>query len=152
MFSGKTEELIRRVRRAYYSKKSVIVFKHALDIRYKKSRVTSHNGISIRSKIVHGARDILKKVNARTQIVAIDEAMWFGTDLIEVVSKLVSDGKRVIVSGLSVTFTKEPFEPIPTLMALADKVDKFSALCTRCGNEAVFHKKYSPTRTFVVSR
>lgn len=141
MFCGKTEELIRRVRRALISKRRVLVFKHKLDIRYMKRNVVSHNRISIHSMSVKNAREILRKTTPQTDIVAIDEAMWFGKELIPVVNHLVNEGKRVIVSGLSSTFNAEPFEPIPSLMAVADRVDKLTAICNLCGKEAIFHKK-----------
>src|SRR3989344_220039 len=141
MFCGKTEELIRRVRRAIIAKKQVLVFKHQLDTRYVKRNLMSHSKISHRSKVVKSAKDILKKITPRTQVVAIDEAMLFGTELITVVEKLVNQGKRVIVSGLSSTFDAQPFEPIPSLLAVADRVDKLSAVCNNCGKEAIFHKK-----------
>lgn len=141
MFCGKTEELIRRVRRAVIAKKKVVVIKHHLDIRYKKRNIYSHSKQSLRSKVVKNAKDILKKVPTITQIVAIDEAMWFGKDIIPIVNKFINEGKRVIVTGLSTTFTAEPFEPIPSLMAIADKVDKLTAICMICGRDAIFHKK-----------
>lgn len=140
MFCGKTEELIRRVRRASIARKRVQVFKHKLDTRYRKRNVVSHSKISIRSKIVSSSREILNK-SQQAEVIAIDEAMWFGKELIPVVIKLVNAGKRVIVSGLALTFNREPFEPIPQLMALADKVDKLVSVCNICGNEAIFHKK-----------
>lgn len=141
MFCGKTEELIRRVRRAQIAQQNVVVIKHALDVRYKKRNVYSHSKQSLRSKVVKNAGDILKKVSKDTEIVAIDEAMWFGNDIIAVVNKLINSGKRVIVTGLATTFTAEPFEPIPSLMAIAERVDKLTSICTKCGNEAIFHKK-----------
>lgn len=146
MFCGKTEELIRRVKRAMIAKKNVVVVKHVLDIRYKKRNVTSHSGHTLRSKVVKSARGIHKKVNSTTDVVAIDEAMWFGKALIPVVNDLLKQGKRVIVSGLAATFTAEPFEPIPSLMAIADRVDKLTAVCTVCGKEAIFHKKITTSK------
>lgn len=141
MFCGKTEELIRRVRRAIIGKKKVLVFKHKLDTRYMKRNVVSHNKISIHSLVVANAKEILKKTTKNTDVVAIDEAMWFGKALFPVVNKLIEEGKRVIVSGLSSTFNAEPFEPIPSLMAVADRVDKLTSICTVCGKDAIFHKK-----------
>ncbi len=141
MFCGKTEELIRRVRRAQIANLRVVVIKHALDIRYKKRNVYSHSKQTLRSKVVKNAKDILNKVDRTTQVVAIDEAMWFGKELIPIVNRLVYSGKRVIVTGLSTTFTAEPFEPIPSLMAVAERVDKLTSICTLCGNDAIFHKK-----------
>lgn len=140
MFCGKTEELIRRVRRAVIAKKKVAVFKHTLDIRYRKRNVVSHSKISLRSTVVTHAKEILKKAK-NADIVAVDEAMWFGRDLIPIVNQLIDQGKRVIVSGLSTTFDAQPFEPIPSLMAVADKVDKLTSVCNMCGKEAIFHKK-----------
>lgn len=142
MFSGKTEELIRRVKRAVIGKKKVQVFKHNFDKRYgTKKKIFSHNGLSFRTEIVANSNEIIKKVKSKTQIVAIDEAQWFGKDLVAVIEKLLKIGKMVIVSGLSTTYDKQPFEPIPTLMSLADKVIKLSAVCIICGNEAIFHKR-----------
>ena len=142
MFSGKTEELIRRVKRALIGKKRVQVFKHSLDIRYgKDKKIFSHNGLSLKTEVVTKARDILPKVHKKTEIVAIDEVQWFGKELIEVIEKLISKEKQIIVSGLSTTFDRQPFDPIPQLMATADKVIKLSAICIICGKEAVFHKR-----------
>ncbi len=142
MFSGKTEELIRRVKRALIGKKKVQVFKHSLDIRYgKDKKIFAHNGLSLKTAIVKRAKDILSKVNRKTEIVAIDEVQWFGKDLIPVIEKLLSQGKQVIISGLSTTFDRQPFDPIPHLMAVADRVIKLSAICIMCGDEAIFHKR-----------
>lgn len=141
MFSGKTEELIKRVKRAEIARKRIIVIKHILDDRYRKHLIYSHSKQSFRSKIVKNAQEILKIIPRNTDVVAIDEAMWFGRKLIPVINRLVKNGKRVIVSGLSVTFDRKPFEPTPSLMAIADRVDKLNSVCTRCGKEAVFHKK-----------
>lgn len=145
MFCGKTEELIRRVRRAKIAHIHVLVFKHYLDTRYQKRNVYSHSKQSLHSQVVTQAKEILHKVSPATQIVAIDEAMWFGKELVPVVNELVGLGKRVIVSGLSTTFDAKPFEPIPSLMAIADRVDKLTAICNRCGKEAIFHKKIGAT-------
>jgi len=142
MYCGKTEELIRQVKRATIAKKRVQVFKHAIDTRYGKERkVFSHAGLSFQSELVQTAKEILTKVHPKTEFVAIDEAQWFGEALIPVVLKLVSEKKHVIVSGLAMTFDRQPFVPIPTLMAIADKVTKLSAICVICGSEAVFHKR-----------
>jgi len=142
MYCGKTEELIRQVKRATIAKKRVQVFKHAIDTRYGNDRkVFSHAGLSFQSELVTSANEILKNVHPKTEFVAIDEAQWFGKELVPVVMKLVGQGKHVIVSGLAMTFDRQPFEPIPTLMAMADQVTKLSAICTICGAEAVFHKR-----------
>lgn len=142
MYCGKTEELIRQVKRATIGKKHVIVFKHAIDTRYgTDKKVHSHAGMTFDSELIHNADEILHRVKKDTQIVAIDEAQWLGNTLITVVEKLLSQGKQVIVAGLAMTFDRQPFIPMPQLMAMADKVTKLSAVCSRCGNDAVFHKR-----------
>lgn len=142
MYCGKTEELIRQVKRASIGKKKVQVFKHAIDTRYgKDKKVYSHAGLSFKSHLITEAAQILKKLHKNTQIVAIDEAQWFGQDLIPVVSELVEKGLRVMVAGLAMTYDRQPFAPMPTLMAMADNVTKLSAVCQMCGDDAVFHKR-----------
>jgi thymidine kinase len=142
MFSGKTEELIRQVKRAAIAKKRVQVFKPALDSRYGKGKeLHSHNGQTYESELITKAQDILDLLDKKTEIVAIDEAQWFGKDLIRVVHALLRKKIRVLVAGLAMTFDRQPFEPTPTLMAMADRVSKLSAVCYICGEEAVFHKR-----------
>lgn len=147
MFSGKTEELIRQVRRAVIGKKHVQVFKHKIDVRYGADRkVFSHNGLSFESDIITEAKEILEKLDKKTEIVAIDEAQWFGTLLLPVIEKLLKNRKKVILSALALTYDRQPFAPIPELMAKADNVIKLSAICVRCGEEAVFHKRLTKTK------
>lgn len=142
MFCGKTEELIRQVRRAAIGRKKFQVFKHEIDIRYgREKKLFSHAGLSFESDVVSRAVQILKKTRPTTEIVAIDEAQWFGDALIPVVITLLEKGKKVIIAGLALTYDREPFIPMPTLMSLADRVTKLSAICTICGEEAVYHKK-----------
>ncbi len=142
MFSGKTEELIRQVKRATIAKKRVQVFKHKVDTRYGKGKkVYSHAGVAFDSHLVSTAAEILRKLEPKTEIIAIDEAQWFGDELVNVVEVLLRKGKKVLVAGLALTFDRQPFVPMPTLMTLADKVTKLSAICTICGDEAVFHKR-----------
>jgi thymidine kinase len=142
MFCGKTEELIRQVKRATIGKKKVQVFKPHIDIRYgKNKKVFSHNGITFDSEIIASAEEIMKNIHKYTEIIAIDEAQWLGNDLTGIVLKLLDQGKHVIVAGLAMTFDREPFEPIPALMSMADKVTKLSAVCTICGADAVYHKR-----------
>jgi thymidine kinase len=142
MYCGKTEELIRQVKRATIAKKHVQVFKHSIDTRYGTDRrVFSHAGLSFQSELVSSAKEILKNVHPKTEFVAIDEAQWFGEELVPVVMKLVSQGLHVIVSGLAMTYDRQPFAPIPNLMAMADKTTKLSAICIVCGEEAVYHKR-----------
>lgn len=142
MYCGKTEELIRQVKRATIGKKHVIVFKHAIDTRYGKDhKVHSHSGISFQSIIITHPKEILKYIKSSTHMIAIDEAQWLGEALVPVVQQLLSLKKHVIVAGLAMTFDRQPFAPMPTLMATADKVTKLSAVCSMCGSDAVFHKR-----------
>lgn len=136
MFSGKTEELIRRVRRAQIARQEVQVFKPALDDRYGIERVTSHNGINVEAFSVESAKDILDLVEPSTQVVAIDEAQFFDDEISKVCDRLASRGCRVIVAGLDTDFRGEPFGPMPWLMAQAESVDKLRAICVVCGQEA----------------
>lgn len=141
MFCGKTEELIRRVRRATIAGKKVMVFKHKLDTRYATKNVISHDGGSFKAIPVSSASQILNRVSKDTEIVAIDETQWFGKSLIPVCQRLLDKGKRVIVAGLATTYEGKPFPPMPHLMAIADEVVKLSAICNVCGQEATFHIK-----------
>jgi len=136
MFSGKTEELIRRVRRAQIAKQKVQVFKPSLDERYALEKVTSHNGMDLDATIVTEAREILDLVEPDTAVVAIDEVQFFDWTIAEVCNALAENGKRVIVTGLDMDFRGEPFGPMPLLMAEAEKVDKLSAICVVCGAPA----------------
>lgn len=148
MYCGKTEELIRQVKRASIGKKRVQVFKHVIDTRYGKTKkIFSHAGLSFESELISRASHVLKKLHPKTDIVAIDEAQWFGENLVGVVETLLGRGKRVLVSGLAMTFDRQPFAPIPTLMAMADKVTKLSAVCVVCGEEAVYHKRIAKNKT-----
>ncbi|HET9083498.1 MAG TPA: thymidine kinase [Candidatus Limnocylindrales bacterium] len=139
MFAGKTEELLRRVRRALIAGRHVVVVGHALDDRRGTDRLTSHAGIDHPSITVPTAADIERALASDTEIVAIDEAQFFGMDLIPVASRLADRGLVVLVAGLDVTFDGQPFEPLPALMALAERVDKLTAICAVCGEDAVFH-------------
>lgn len=141
MFCGKTEELIRRIRRAQIARKRVQVFNHKLDERYSKNSIASHNGVTFEATAVTSPSQILRKLGSKTSIVAIDESQWFGPKLVRTVRKLMKQGKTVFVAGLATTYEGEPFEPMPQLMSIADKVDKLTAICTRCGRDAIFHKK-----------
>ncbi len=142
MFCGKTEELIRQVRRAAIARKKIQVFKHAIDTRYgNDKKLFSHAGISFESDVIASSRQILAKLHPKTEIIAIDEAQWFGTGLVPVIEALLKKGKKVLVAGLALTYDREPFAPIPTLMSMADKVTKLSAVCAVCGEEAVYHKR-----------
>ena len=139
MFAGKTEELLRRVRRAEVAGRRVVVINHALDVRHGTDRVASHAGLDYPSVAASTPDEIEAAVPNGTDIVAIDEAHFFGPDLVAVATRLADRGMTVIVAGLDVTFEGLPFEPLPALMALAERVDKLTAICAVCGEEAVFH-------------
>jgi len=136
MFAGKTEELIRRVRRAQIAKQKVQVFKPSLDDRYVAEKVTSHNGMHLDAIVVSEAREILNRVEPDTTVVAIDEAQFFDWAIADVCNVLADRGLRVIVAGLDMDFRGEPFGPMPILMAQAEKVDKLQAICVVCGAPA----------------
>lgn len=139
MFAGKTEELLRRVRRAVIAGRRVVVVSHSLDDRHGTDRLTSHAGLDHPSVTVPSAADIERDLTTDTEIVAIDEAQFFGPELVPVVDRLADRGLVVMVAGLDVTFDGQPFEPLPALMALAERVDKLTAICAVCGEDAVFH-------------
>ena len=144
MYCGKTEELIRQVKRAKIGKGTVQVFKHKNDVRYgKDKKLYSHAGISFDCEIIDKTKEILAKTDKHTKIIAIDEAQWLGEELVSVVQELLNMGKHVIITGLAMTFDRQPFVPIPTLMAMADKVTKLSSVCMLCGEDAVYHKRIS---------
>lgn len=132
MFSGKSEEMIRRVKRAIIANQKVIVFKPAIDKRYDKDKVVSHNGIKIEAVVVENPEQIYN-MSKDYDVVAIDEAQFFDEKLIEVVEKLAEENKRVIIAGLDQDFRGEPFSIMPYLMAIADSIDKLHAICVICG-------------------
>lgn len=136
MFSGKTEELIRRVRRSQIARQQVQVFKPALDDRFGIERVTSHNGVNVEAVSVECASEILEQVEPNTQVVAIDEAQFFDEEILDVCNQLTGHGVRVIVAGLDMDFRGEPFGPMPLLMAEAETIHKLRAICVVCGGEA----------------
>ncbi len=148
MYCGKTEELIRQVKRATIGKKNVQVFKPDIDLRYgRDKKLYSHAGLTFDSDMVSKAKDILPLVKKDTDIVGIDEAQHMGEALIDVVETLLAQGKQVIVTGLALTFDRQPFTPVPALMAMADKVTKLSSICMLCGAEAVYHKRIGAVKT-----
>lgn len=136
MFSGKTEELIRRVRRARIAKQQVQVFKPALDNRYHGQHVSSHNGLHWEAVPVGNAREILDRLAPETTVVAVDEAQFFDWELSDVCTELANRGLRIILAGLDMDFRGEPFGPMPLLMAEAEEVTKLQAICVVCGAPA----------------
>ncbi len=136
MFSGKTDELIRRLRRAVIARKHVQVFKPAIDVRYGVEKVTSHAGAEFDAVPVQKAGDILGVIDPETRVVGVDEAQFFDENIVQVTAELAQKGLRVIVAGLDTDFRGEPFGPIPALLAKAEKVDKLQAICMVCGEPA----------------
>ena len=136
MFSGKSEELIRRVRRAQIARQRVQLFKPRLDERYSSAEIVSHSEMKMPSQTVDCAADILELVEPGTELVGIDEGQFFDASLVGVADTLANRGLRVIVAGLDQDYRGEPFEPMPQLMAIAEYVDKTLAVCMRCGAPA----------------
>jgi thymidine kinase len=136
MFCGKTEELIRRLRRAIIAREKVVVFKPIIDNRYVVERVHSHAGIEIDAIPIHDINDVYKHIDEDTAVVGIDEAQFFGEDIVKIVVDLSDHGIRVILAGLDMDFRAEPFGMMPILMAKAEKVDKLTAICMVCGQPA----------------
>lgn len=136
MFSGKSEELIRRVKRAQIARQSVQVFTHAIDTRYGTAKVASHSGAGLDAHPIQRASQILEQLRSDVDVVAVDEAQFFDWEIAEVVNVLAQRGIRVIVAGLDTDFRGEPFGAMPVLMAEAEKVDKLQAICMVCGGEA----------------
>jgi thymidine kinase len=136
MFSGKTEELIRRVRRAEIARQRVQVFKPKLDDRYVVTRVASHDGLQFEAEAIETAAEILERLRPDTNVVAIDEAQFFDWAIADVARMLADRGLRVIVTGLDLDFRGEPFGPMPLLLAEAETVDKLHAICVVCGAPA----------------
>jgi len=149
MFSGKTEELIRRLRRAKFAGLRVEIFKPAVDVRYSETNVVSHNENSIMSTPVQNASSILL-LTSGVEVVGIDEAQFFDESLVEVCTKLADAGTRVIVAGLDMDFSGRPFGPMPALMAVAEYISKVHAICVRCGNLANYSHRKTKSEKVVV--
>jgi len=145
MFSGKTEELIRRLRRAIIAKQHVEIFKPAVDTRYHSEEVVSHNQTRIASTAVSHAHDILELAGA-CKVVGIDEAQFFNDDIVDVCNHLANQGKRVIVAGLDMDYEGKPFGPMPNLLAVAEYVTKVHAICAQSGAPASFSFRLTTKR------
>ena len=136
MFSGKTEELIRRIRRALYARNSVQVFKHALETRPDLTQIRTHNGALHEAVPVSTSEELLERIAASTDVVAVEEAQFFDEGIVEACRRLADGGRDVIVAGLDTDFRGRPFGPMPALLAEADEVVKLRAICARCGRDA----------------
>ena len=163
MFSGKSEELIRRLRRAEIARQRVQIFKPAIDARYAANEIVSHSGLGIPSDSVVKAAEIMEKVQPRTEVigideaqflgdevVGIDEAQFLGDEVVDVCTKLANLGKRVIVAGLDTDYRGRPFEPMPRLLAIAEEITKLLAICVRCGNPAVHTQRLVESEELIV--
>ena len=148
MFSGKTEELIRRLRRAKFAHLKVEIFKPMIDVRYSEEEVVSHNATSILSTPVESSSSILL-LSHDVDVVGIDEAQFFDDGIVEVCQKLANSGVRVIVAGLDMDYLGKPFGPMPTLMAIAEHVDKVHAICVKCGDPAQHSHRLSQSDKLV---
>lgn len=150
MFSGKTEELIRRLRRAKIAKQKVVIFKPNIDTRYSNNSIVSHSEQSLPSILIKDVNEILELVED-AQVIGIDEAQFFSSDIVEVCNKLADEGKRVIVAGLDMDYKGVPFEPIPQLLSIAEYITKSLAICVECGNPAdrTQRKTHSSERVIV---
>ena len=134
MVSGKSEELIRRLRRGIYAKQKVVVFKPAIDDRYHKEKVVSHNGNEIEAINISTAQEILNHKLEEVNVIGIDEVQFFEDDIVNIVEKLAENGHRVIVAGLDMDFRGEPFKPMPKLLAVSEHITKLQAVCSVCGS------------------
>lgn len=150
MFSGKSEELIRRLRRAKIAKQEVVAFKPRIDDRYDDEDIVSHDDRRVESVRVDDAREILAHVDERVQVVGIDEAQFLGPDLPRICEELAGRGVRVIVAGLDQDYLGRPFEPMPALLAVAEYITKTLAVCVKCGRPANRTQRIIPARERVV--
>jgi len=142
MFSGKSEELMRRLRRAKIAKQCIAVFRPALDTRYNKEQVVSHDGNTLNALAIEKPATITEYVQKHSiAVIGIDEVQFFEQDIISVICELVNDKKRVVIAGLDLDFRGLPFGPMPTLLAIADTVTKLQAICTICGSDAHFSQR-----------
>ncbi|MGH9841543.1 MAG: thymidine kinase [Blastocatellia bacterium] len=150
MFSGKSEELIRRLRRAQIARRKVQIFKPAIDERFSEHHIVSHSEMKIASTTVESAGEILATVKMDTEVVGIDEGQFFDADLVRVANCLADQGKRVIIAGLDMDYLGRPFEPMPLLLAIAEDITKTRAICMRCGNPAAYTQRLIASRERVV--
>ncbi len=150
MFSGKSEELIRRLRRAQIARQKVQIFKPAIDLRFSNHHIVSHSEMKIASQAVKSANEILAAVEIDTNVVGIDEGQFFDQDLVRVVNILADQGKRVIIAGLDMDYLGRPFEPMPLLLAIAEDITKTRAICVRCGSPATYTQRLIESRERVV--
>jgi len=150
MFSGKSEELIRRLRRAEIARQRVQIFKPGIDQRYSEDHIVSHSDLRIHSMPVRDAADVEARLDVRTEVIGIDEAQFLGAELEEVVVRLADMGKRIIIAGLDTDYLGRPFHPIPELLAVADEITKTLAICMQCGNPAKHTQRLVASEDLIV--
>jgi len=150
MFSGKSEELIRRLRRAQIARRNVQIFKPAIDSRFSEEHIVSHSEMRIESQRVSSANEILEGVGPDAEVIGIDEGQFFDQDLVRVANQLACQGKRVIIAGLDMDYLGRPFEPMPLLLAIAEDITKTRAICMQCGSPATYTQRLIASRERVV--
>ncbi len=150
MFSGKSEELIRRLRRAEIARQRVQIFKPALDQRYSDGHIVSHSELRIRSLAVKDAAELESHLDLRTEVIGIDEAQFLGMDLVDLVVRLADMGKRIVIAGLDTDYLGRPFHPLPELLAVADEITKTLAICMQCGNPAKHTQRLVASEDLIV--
>ena len=150
MFSGKSEELIRRLRRAQIARLKVQSFKPAIDSRYSEEHIVSHSEMKLASQLVTSTREILESVADDTEVVGIDEGQFFDSELVNIANQLAVQGKRVIIAGLDMDYLGRPFEPMPLLLAIAEDITKTRAICMQCGSPATYTQRLIASRERVV--
>ena len=150
MFSGKSEELIRRLRRAEIARQRVQIFKPGIDQRYADDHIVSHSELKIRSEGVKDAAEVMARVDIRTEVIGIDEAQFLGMEMIDVAVRLADMGKRIIIAGLDTDYLGRPFHPMPELLAVADDITKALAICMQCGNPAKHTQRLVASEELIV--
>ncbi|WGL59667.1 thymidine kinase [Pigmentibacter sp. JX0631] len=150
MFSGKTEELLRVLKRSLISKQKILVFKHASDIRYSTQEICSHNGQKISAHLIENTSEIFKFDLSDIDVVGIDEVQFFNANVIEDIEKLLAKKIRVVVAGLDLDYRKKPFGYMPQLLAMANKITKLTAICAQCGNDAFYSQRLNDTKQLVL--
>lgn len=150
MFSGKSEELIRRLRRAEIARQRVQIFKPGIDQRYSDDHIVSHSELKIRSVSVKDAADLESRLDLRTEVIGIDEAQFLGEAVVPFVVRLADMGKRIIIAGLDTDYLGRPFHPMPELLAVADEITKTLAICMQCGNPAKHTQRLIASEDLIV--
>jgi thymidine kinase len=150
MFSGKSEELIRRLRRAEIARQRVQIFKPGIDQRYAANHIVSHSELKIRSEGVRDAGELMARVEVRTEVIGIDEAQFLGAELVDAVVRLADMGKRIVIAGLDTDYLGRPFHPVPELLAVADEITKTLAICMQCGNPAKHTQRLVASEDLIV--